>query len=70
MLTRCDECGGKFDKDEDWEMSHCGGTYEELCDYCVDARNEEREEREEQQWLEKVRQWELEDLLNDLEVGP
>lgn len=67
MLTRCDNCGGKFDKDEDWEMRHCGGAYQEHCDHCVEMLEEEREEREWRLWQEKVRQWDDED--NEDEVA-
>lgn len=70
MLTRCSNCGGKFDKDEAYEMDHCGGVYEEHCDYCVEMLEEERQRIEQADWEFTMRQWELEDLLNDLEIGP
>jgi transcription initiation factor IIE alpha subunit len=63
MLTRCNNCGGKFDKDEAYEMDHCGGIYEEICEYCVEMLEEEREEREWRAWQDQVREWDKEDSL-------
>lgn len=46
MIKSCYNCGRYFDTDEDYEMSHCGGSYLDYCEAC-EAIEEDEEESDE-----------------------
>lgn len=46
-MRQCCQCYKYFFPDEDYEMNHCGGSYEDVCEKCqakIDRKKDNEEE--------------------------
>lgn len=48
-MLQCYLCYKYFFTDEDWEMNHCGGAFENVCPKCQDKLNKQLKEIDEEE---------------------